>query len=67
MVGRIGAAVVIEVGFLGTEARAGTPAAEARIQRQLDAMTRHDLCARDDAALKRLRHRLSHGLAGPRR
>ncbi|MEE8629977.1 MULTISPECIES: hypothetical protein [Methylobacterium] len=67
MVERIGAAVVIAVGFLGTEARAVTLAAEARIQRQLDAMTRHDLCARDDAALKRLRHRLSHGLAGPRR
>jgi hypothetical protein len=31
MVGRIGAAVVIAVGLLGTEARAGTPAAEARI------------------------------------
>jgi len=68
MVRRIGTGVAaIAIGLLCTGARAGMPAAEARIQRQLDAMTRHDLCARDDAELKRLRRRLSQTPAPPRR
>jgi hypothetical protein len=34
-------------------------ASTARMQHLLDAMTRHDLCARDDAGLRRLHRDLS--------
>ncbi|MET7243376.1 hypothetical protein ABZT49_08395 [Methylobacterium sp. EM32] len=38
---------------------ASSPATRDHVQRDLDAMTRHDLCARDDAGLKRLHRALS--------
>lgn len=61
MVGRIGICAAAGVGLLmiGGAARAGAPASQNEVQRQLDAMTQHDLCARDDAGLKRLHRRLS--------
>ncbi|WP_156311900.1 hypothetical protein [Methylobacterium platani] len=52
-------AAVLSLPAIGGEARAGAPDARDRVQRALDAMTRHDLCARDDAGLKRLHRRLS--------
>ncbi|GJD61362.1 hypothetical protein [Methylobacterium frigidaeris] len=44
---------------LGGVASAGSPGPRDRTQQDLDAMTRHDLCARDDAGLKRLNRDLS--------
>lgn len=50
-------AAVLGTLWPGGAAHAGSPA--ARTQHLLDAMTRHDLCARDDAGLKRLHRDLS--------
>lgn len=52
----IGLAVVLGTLWLTGAAQAGVP---DRTQRTLDAMTRHDLCARDDAGLRRLHRDLS--------
>ncbi|WP_204165419.1 hypothetical protein [Methylobacterium sp. 17Sr1-1] len=59
MSGRIGVCLAAALSMLwpGSEACAG--ASTARTQHLLDAMTRHDLCARDDAGLKRLHRDLS--------
>jgi hypothetical protein len=61
MSGRIGvgAAVMLGTLWLAGAASAGSPDTRDRTQRYLDAMTRHDLCARDDAGLKRLHRDLS--------
>ncbi|WP_207178755.1 hypothetical protein [Methylobacterium indicum] len=61
MEGRIGIGVAVGLGtlWLTGAAFAGSPDSRDRIQRDLDAMTRHDLCARDDAELKRLHRDLS--------
>lgn len=69
MGGRIGIGIAAVLGtvWLTGAAQAGAP---DRTQRLLDAMTRHDLCARDDAELKRLRRDLSKPSAarvGPKR
>lgn len=52
-------AIVLSTPWLTGAAFAGSPTARDQIQRDLDAMTRHDLCARDDAGLKRLHRDLS--------
>ncbi len=52
----IGGAAVLGALWLTGAAQAGSP---DRTQRYLDAMTRHDLCARDDAGLRRLHRDLS--------
>ncbi len=52
----IGGAAVLGTLWLTGAAQAGAP---DRTQRTLDAMTRHDLCARDDAGLRRLHRDLS--------
>lgn len=59
MGGRTGLCVAAALSVLwpGSEAYAGP--STARTQQFLDAMTRHDLCARDDAGLKRLHRDLS--------
>ncbi|MGF3024527.1 hypothetical protein ACQVP2_17080 [Methylobacterium aquaticum] len=61
MGGRIGGGVATVLGtlWLTGAALAGPPGTRDQIQRDLDAMTRHDLRARDDAGLKRLHRALS--------
>ena len=56
----IGMAAVLGALWLTGAAQAGSP---DRTQRSLDAMTRHDLCARDDAGLRRLHRDLSKPFA----
>lgn len=62
----VGLATVLGMLWLGGAACAGSPVTRDRMQRYLDAMTRHDLCARDDAGLKRLHHDLSKPSAATR-
>ncbi|TNC11308.1 hypothetical protein FF100_19455 [Methylobacterium terricola] len=60
MIGRIGFCVAAGLSLLGADAvLAGALGPQDRLQRQLDAMTQHDLCARDDRGLRRLHRQLS--------
>ncbi|UHC18686.1 hypothetical protein LRS73_13030 [Methylobacterium currus] len=59
-------AIVLGTPWLAGAAFAGSPAMRDQTQRYLDVMTRHDLCARDDAGLKRLHHDLSKPSAATR-
>ncbi|SFV11788.1 hypothetical protein SAMN02799631_05335 [Methylobacterium sp. 174MFSha1.1] len=57
--GWIGACLAAALSLLWPVSEAHAGSSTARTQHLLDAMTRHDLCARDDAGLKRLHHALS--------